>query len=195
MTALLLSLVCVSQLQVEHPLRPEEQELNAVLSESRSKARSWHYSWIGIYGANVAAQGTVAGVTDGDQRTTRLFGLVPPAAGLLYSVFQPIGSLKAVSERKLIDQLYPDDDGSRIAAKKRLVRELAANERAQRGWFPRVAGIVLNLAAAGAIWGLTGELENAAIQLGAGIALNELKLQTSPRTLTSYVRQPEALPP
>ncbi|MEM1026049.1 MAG: hypothetical protein AAGD10_13955 [Myxococcota bacterium] len=167
----------------------EERRLDHVLASAQSKARAWQYSWIGIYGGLVASQATLAAVADNpEDRQRGIYAAIPASVGITFSLVRPLESLRAVRMGQAIDALYPEDRARRLEAKRGLIRSLARSERAASGWLPRIAGALLNVAAAGAIWAATENLTPAAVQLGVGLASNELKLQTAPRTMRREVK-------
>jgi hypothetical protein len=167
----------------------EEVRLDRALADAQATTQRWQIAWWGIFGAQVGVNvGLGLGLGDDQFRDSQLVRAGPPAVGALAGVLIPPRALRAKARAHALD-LRLRDDGHRIAAKRALLRELAADERRLNGWFPRIAGLVLNLGAAAALWAINDDPLPAGIQVGVGTLLNELKIQTAPRTARVYVRR------
>lgn len=164
----------------------EEAMIDAALIEARDKARLWHYSWTGLFSAGLAAQGVLFAVSEDDEdRYAFALGAVPPAVGLS---LQWIQRLEALGVDEDVAPLADRDQATRIRLKRALLERYADSEGQQRNWFAHLGPLFLNTSVAGLIWWATDDPVRAAIQLGAGITVSELRVWTSPQAATHAVR-------
>jgi hypothetical protein len=174
---------------VEQPL---ELALDHALERSNLSARRWHYSWVGIFSAGVVAQGVLVGVeSDDNGRIAQAVGAVPPTVGLVLQLAQPLAALQLDEDlENLLANSF--DEETRVAEKHRLLSLYAESEAQQRNWFAHAGPIFLNASIAGVLlWALDKPVQ-AAIQLGAGVAISEIRVWTSPQTATDALA---GLPP
>ena len=164
----------------------EERALDALFQEAQARAEVWHYSWLAIFTTQIGVRvGIGAAVGDREDFWAQVVGSVPPLAGNVYALVQPIAHLEARERARNIEALYGLDAAGRLKAKRALAHQLADEERRAAGWLPRLVGGLLNVGAAAGIYALTEEATPALIQVGVGLLVNELKLQTAPRTARS----------
>lgn len=161
------------------------EALDQVLRRAGRSASIWHWTWIGLFSANVAAQGVRAGLAD--ERNERIalgISAIPSAAGVAMHFIRP---LRALSADDYLKALAHDDAADPPAARIELLREFAASEDKERGWFAHVGTVAINLGVAGVMWLALDEPVKAAIQAGGGIVVGEIRIWTAPRTANDFL--------
>lgn len=161
--------------QSEHEARLDDR-----LRRAHKMAARWHGAWTGLFVANTAVQGVLVGVgDDANERWGQAVGAVPPAVGLTLQLAMPLAALEL---EKDLERIEGFDEAKLAAAKQALLRAYAASENEQRNAFAHIGPILLNASAALVLWLALDRPEQAAIQLGAGIAVSEARVWTSPTT-------------
>ncbi|MEL6185696.1 MAG: hypothetical protein AAFU79_13820 [Myxococcota bacterium] len=155
-----------------------DQSLNAALHDAEDTARLWHWSWVGIFGTTVGVRaGLALGLDDPQQRDLQWISALPTAAGLISQLLQPLpGVFGGVSPAESYRERYH-----------RLERYAHA-EQARRSWLQHVLGIGVNAAAASYLLFVEDEPVAAALQLGIGAAISEMRILSSPRAASDALR-------
>jgi hypothetical protein len=158
----------------------QESLIDARLEKAHRQARIWHWSWVGIFGAGIAAQGVLTGFAQNDKgRWAAGLQAIAPATGLTLQLVAPLDSLELPRDLAHIREtkLEPKE---RLRAKKALLARYARSERKQRNWFAHAGPIFLNASLAALLLLATDKPLEAGVQLGAGILVSELNVWTSP---------------
>lgn len=163
-------------------LDEEEQALDRALERAHVEARRWHRAWSSVFALSVLNQTALTYALERESRAGRLaqaFGILPPATGLVLQLADPLAALELHADRVPLEA--EADRAARIRAKRALLRRYARSEAGQRNWFAHVGPLFLNTLVAGVQLFAFDEPLMAALQLGVGVGLSQLKVWTAPR--------------
>ncbi len=150
------------------------------LDAGKGNAQLWQYSFQGAWGIGIALGTTEAVLTnDRDKRVSSIVTASKATLGSLRLGLWPNpGRLGAEPILEI-----PGDDRQALEARVRAgeAQLLAVDHRARsrKSWVPHASNVGINMAGFGVIAAL-GDLEDAAISAGVGIAFGELMLLTMP---------------
>ena len=151
------------------------------LRAAESEARVWHYGWTIFFGVGLVTRVSLALALENDRiRTTQWVGAVPVASGLLFQALQPPPALGL--DEDLRTATTPE---ARLA----LLRVYAEAEQDRRGWLQHVLGVAVNIGAATYLLLANDDLLAAALQVGIGTAVSEVRIWTSPTAATEALEQ------
>ena len=176
------------------PLLDPRDPIDQGLLDAHATAEAWHGAWVATFAAGTTAR-VALGLTldDPSLRTAQWAGAIPVAAGLLSQLLTPLPALDL--DRDL--EGAPDP-----AHRQALLRRYAQAEEARRGWLQHVLGIGTNAAAAAYLLLEEDAPLAAALQLGVGAVVTELRIWTAPRAATDalaratdrFARRPSSSP-
>ncbi|MDN3555784.1 hypothetical protein [Halomonas maura] len=170
---LALLLLCLPTLALAQSPSTEWQAYEDALSRGAQQAELWQLGWTGIYAGSLAWNAWQASeASDDADRFDARVGVVKStlALGGLFLDPQP----HPAAHRRL-QQGDGDLEGAR-----RLLREVAEEERRRRSWQARLSSLAVN-GVAGLVIGVGDDRpEDGAINFATGMLVGELQLRTQP---------------
>lgn len=164
----------------------DEAELDRRLRDAHRQATIWHWTWFGLFSGAALTQGVLASAVHEAREDRIASGLaaLPPLVGISLLVATPIASLSLPSDLIAIQAAKGNDPSGRLGEKLRLLDRYADSESKQRNWFAHLGPVLLHASMAAIVLFVLDKPVDAAVQLGAGVVTNEIKILSAPRAAT-----------
>jgi hypothetical protein len=180
---LALLLATLASPAVAQPAQPEWQAYEDALARGERHATIWQASWTGIYATTLTVNAYLASeASRRDDRYDARVGVVKSALALggMFLDRQPHPRANREFQR------LPEGD---LEGARRLLREVAEEERRRRSLEARLGSLAVNTAAGLLIGVGDGRGRDGAINFASGMLVSELQLQTQPRQATAAVNR------
>lgn len=183
----LLSFACallmfVSPLALAQQPTQEYQAYEDALARGERHAYVWQYGWAGVYASTLAVN--VYQASESDSRDTRYDARV----GAVKSALALAGTLMDRQPHPAARRQLREGDGD-IESARRLLHEVAAEERQRRSLEARLGSLLVNTASGLLIGVGDGRGRDGAINFATGMLVSELQLQTQPRQATAAINR------
>ncbi|MFW3615291.1 hypothetical protein [Billgrantia antri] len=175
-----LPFVCAALMLLASPLalaQSSEREYQAyedALARGERQANLWRYGWAGVYATSLAFNTYQA--SEADDRDDRYDARV----GVVKSALALAGTLMDRQPHPAAYRELREGDGD-IESARRLLHEVAEEERQRRSLEARLGSLAINAASGLLIAVGDGRERDGAINFATGMLISELQLQTQPR--------------
>jgi len=160
----------------------EYQAYEDALARGERHANVWQYGWAGVYASTLAVN--VYQASESDSRDTRYDARV----GAVKSALALAGTLMDRQPHPAARRQLREGDGD-IESARRLLHEVAAEERQRRSLEARLGSLLVNTASGLLIGVGDGRGRDGAINFATGMLVSELQLQTQPRQATAAINR------
>ncbi|MCE8004519.1 hypothetical protein [Billgrantia ethanolica] len=167
-------MLLVSPLALAQQSSQEYQAYEDALARGERHANVWQYGWAGVYASTLAVN--VYQASESDSRDTRYDARV----GTVKSALALAGTLMDRQPHPAARRQLREGDGDMESAR-RLLHEVAAEERQRRSLEARLGSLLVNTASGLLIGVGDGRGRDGAINFATGMLVSELQLQTQPR--------------
>ncbi|HTA93594.1 MAG TPA: hypothetical protein VK745_28645 [Polyangiaceae bacterium] len=164
--------------------------IDAELERTQQPAQTWWTVWTTTYSASTLGGASVAVLAK--SYSLRLSAGVLAAKSLLgvgsfALTWHPL--LGAAPDLHALDARTPEARAARLAQAEALLERRADAEAISRGWVTQIASIGVNLAGGAVLWFGYGQHRAALVSMGAGLAISELQIWTTPRGAEDALRR------
>ena len=167
-------MLLVSPLALAQSSEREYQAYEDALARGESQANLWRYGWAGVYVTSLAFNTYQA--SEADDRDDRYDARV----GVVKSALALAGTLMDRQPHPAAYRELRESDGD-IESARRLLHEVAEEERQRRSLEARLGSLAINAASGLLIAVGDGRERDGAINFATGMLISELQLQTQPR--------------
>jgi hypothetical protein len=153
--------------------------------KGETRAKTWSYTWTGVYGALTGYQ-TFQAVHTRHDRTSNIVGASQSLLGLAVLIVDPFHARSSGSDLREIPGNTPEEQQHKLDRAESWLERNYKQEKFGRSWPNHVIALAVTIIGGGIVWHNNGS-KNGMTTILTGIVASEVQIWTQPtRSITDY---------